>query len=589
MLSLLTSASPPKAATGAAPEAAVPGGRRDGSPGAVDSFARALQHSSAALQQADTPGGRANAADPSDATDRAAPRSTRRGTDRLRPHGMAGAPPTGLDPSKPDTGRTAAKAARTSLPEGIDDDRDPAEPTAATAAAGASAAGFLPTVDAAAVATLTAPTVATTDCPLHDPATTGAGSPAAACSSGAAAALQVDPSSDGRSMAVAASDAPPSALSGRPGSSRANPESAAGADPSTTGAEASDATAAMSRAGPSAAEGSLPDTSAAAMTGTGSPSLLSDAATIPMPAAVASTAQGTAAAVLARADASRRPSAVRATTAPEARGTVGDGRRPAGRADAVSDPSSSGASALSALPASGTAAEPRATRQTAAGAGRPGAPDSATERAGHEGGGAAVSSASSSAAPSANAAIPRFAEQLQAMMPAAAAAGANAHDGGNAPATAHAQLAAPLTSPEFPPALGAQVSLFARNGVERATIEINPPEMGPISVQIALDGSGARIDFLADVAATRQVIEAALPSLASSLREAGLTLTGGGVFQQPQSSAHFAGQGSGQPGHGQGQGQDGRPGTSGDDAMLAGGTATVLRTGAHRGLVDLVA
>ena len=54
---------------------------------------------------------------------------------------------------------------------------------------------------------------------------------------------------------------------------------------------------------------------------------------------------------------------------------------------------------------------------------------------------------------------------------------------------------------------------------EQLPPNISPPEMGPISVQIALDGNAARVDFLADAAATRQVIEQALPTLASSLRE----------------------------------------------------------------------
>ena len=56
--------------------------------------------------------------------------------------------------------------------------------------------------------------------------------------------------------------------------------------------------------------------------------------------------------------------------------------------------------------------------------------------------------------------------------------------------------------------------------------------MGPIRVQIAIDGAHARVDFAADSAATRQVIERGLPELASALREQGLTLSGGGVFQR---------------------------------------------------------
>ena len=52
-----------------------------------------------------------------------------------------------------------------------------------------------------------------------------------------------------------------------------------------------------------------------------------------------------------------------------------------------------------------------------------------------------------------------------------------------------------------------------------------------MSIHIALDGTAARIDFGADVAATRAAIELGLPELASALRDAGFTLAGGGVSQ----------------------------------------------------------
>lgn len=93
-------------------------------------------------------------------------------------------------------------------------------------------------------------------------------------------------------------------------------------------------------------------------------------------------------------------------------------------------------------------------------------------------------------------------------------------------------LPTPLTAPDFAKALGAQVSLFARNGLAQAELQLTPAEMGPIRVQIAINGAHARVDFAADSAATRQVIERGLPELASALREQGLTLSGGGVFQR---------------------------------------------------------
>jgi hypothetical protein len=92
-------------------------------------------------------------------------------------------------------------------------------------------------------------------------------------------------------------------------------------------------------------------------------------------------------------------------------------------------------------------------------------------------------------------------------------------------------LPVPLESPDFAHELGVQVSVLARDGVHQAELHLNPAEMGPVSVQIALDGEKARIDFGAQAAATRAAIESSLPELAAALRDAGLTLAGGGVSQ----------------------------------------------------------
>ena len=89
----------------------------------------------------------------------------------------------------------------------------------------------------------------------------------------------------------------------------------------------------------------------------------------------------------------------------------------------------------------------------------------------------------------------------------------------------------PVESPDFAAAFGLQVSTLARDGVQRAELHLNPADMGPVSIQITLDGTQARVDFGADVATTRHAIEAGLPELASALRDAGFTLAGGGVAQ----------------------------------------------------------
>jgi flagellar hook-length control protein FliK len=76
-----------------------------------------------------------------------------------------------------------------------------------------------------------------------------------------------------------------------------------------------------------------------------------------------------------------------------------------------------------------------------------------------------------------------------------------------------------------------QVSVLAREGIQQAELHLHPADMGPISVLIALDGSNARVDFGADSPATRSLIESGLPELAAALRDAGFTLSGGGVSQ----------------------------------------------------------
>jgi len=110
------------------------------------------------------------------------------------------------------------------------------------------------------------------------------------------------------------------------------------------------------------------------------------------------------------------------------------------------------------------------------------------------------------------------------------------------------RLPTPVASPDFAQALGAQVSVLASNGVQRAELHLNPAEMGPVSVQIVIDGAQARVEFGADFAATRHAIENGLPELASALRDAGLTLTGGGVSQHARGRGEHGAESGSNPG-----------------------------------------
>jgi len=96
------------------------------------------------------------------------------------------------------------------------------------------------------------------------------------------------------------------------------------------------------------------------------------------------------------------------------------------------------------------------------------------------------------------------------------------------------RLAAAVDTAQFAPELGARLSVLVRDGVQQARLHLNPAEMGPIAVQISLEGTAARVEMVAEHALTRQLLEQAMPVLASALRDGGLTLAGGGVFEQPR-------------------------------------------------------
>ena len=167
-----------------------------------------------------------------------------------------------------------------------------------------------------------------------------------------------------------------------------------------------------------------------------------------------------------------------------------------------------------------------------------------------------------------------------ALSTAAAAATPGTSPTGVASAPVEVQLPTPPTSPDFPAALALRLTTLATEGVQQASLQLNPADMGPIAVQIVVDGSQAQIDFGAAHAQTREALAASLPALAASLHAAGLTLTGGGVSDQRPGAQ------DGTPAC-RGEGGLRGPGEEGTDAALAG--AAALPRAAQRGLLDLYA
>lgn len=206
--------------------------------------------------------------------------------------------------------------------------------------------------------------------------------------------------------------------------------------------------------------------------------------------------------------------------------------------EAVRSPGTAGLRSSEASSETGVSGRPRAARAepgTAPGAAAPSGADAAQQA----GPGPAIGEPARPPRPGGpEAAAPGAGPAATHAMPNAAAAAPASSAG--ATSGVPMDLATPVHSPQFAEALGVQVSVLARGGIERAELQLNPASMGPLAVHITLDAGQAQVHFGSDSAQTRQIVEAGLPALAAALRDAGFTLTGGGVSQHPGDPRHGA-------------------------------------------------
>ncbi|MFZ4759797.1 MAG: flagellar hook-length control protein FliK, partial [Burkholderiaceae bacterium] len=173
--------------------------------------------------------------------------------------------------------------------------------------------------------------------------------------------------------------------------------------------------------------------------------------------------------------------------------------------------------------------------------------------------------------------------------PAATALRADARTDTTAP-TASYPITVPVQDPRFPDALGERVAWLVREGMQSAELTLHPKELGPIRIDLSIDGGAASIGFSASQADTRGAIEQALPRLREMLADQGLQL--GGTLVDA---------GTGRRERDDPQARSGRGDTRGDGrvpvdtltdaaAALAGVDASGgPRTGARSGRLDLFA
>lgn len=85
-------------------------------------------------------------------------------------------------------------------------------------------------------------------------------------------------------------------------------------------------------------------------------------------------------------------------------------------------------------------------------------------------------------------------------------------------------VAPALNTPAWPQAFSAQVLWSARAELQTASLTLNPPELGPVSIELALDDGQASASFSSPHPEVRKAIEDSLPMLRQMFADAGLQL-----------------------------------------------------------------
>lgn len=99
-------------------------------------------------------------------------------------------------------------------------------------------------------------------------------------------------------------------------------------------------------------------------------------------------------------------------------------------------------------------------------------------------------------------------------------------------------LSAPVTSPAWPQQLGQQLVQFSqRGGEQHVQMQLNPAELGPLSISLKFSEQGAQAHFLSASAQVRQVLEQAMPQLREALAEQGISLGETSVGEQRDPNA----------------------------------------------------
>jgi flagellar hook-length control protein FliK len=79
------------------------------------------------------------------------------------------------------------------------------------------------------------------------------------------------------------------------------------------------------------------------------------------------------------------------------------------------------------------------------------------------------------------------------------------------------KVPAGVGTPEFGQGLADRVSWMVDNNLNGAKLQVNPPQLGPIEVRIAVQGSHAQVWLISHSAVTRDALESSSPKLREML------------------------------------------------------------------------
>jgi flagellar hook-length control protein FliK len=86
------------------------------------------------------------------------------------------------------------------------------------------------------------------------------------------------------------------------------------------------------------------------------------------------------------------------------------------------------------------------------------------------------------------------------------------------------ELKPPVSSPDWGPALNQRITWMVANSLQNASITVNPPNLGPLEINIQTDQNKTNVQFIVTSSEVRQAIQDSIPGLSKMFENSGLQL-----------------------------------------------------------------